>query len=120
MPIFEFRCETCAHLEEVLQKYGDPPPDPCPACGAEGTMRKEVSLTSFQLKGGGWYKDLYSSTPSSGGGEEKSGTKASSDKGTKGNASASSGSSSASSPSSTSSAPANKSSAKGGKTSKAA
>jgi len=66
MPLFEYRCATCGHLEEVLQKHGDPAPDPCPSCGASATMSKEVSLTSFQLKGGGWYKDLYSSTPKEG------------------------------------------------------
>lgn len=67
MPLFEYRCATCGHLEEVLQKHGEPAPDPCPACGRAATMSKEVSLTSFQLKGGGWYKDLYSSTPKDGG-----------------------------------------------------
>jgi putative FmdB family regulatory protein len=70
MPLFEYRCSTCGHLEEVLQKHGEPPPDPCPACGKSATMAKEVSLTSFQLKGGGWYKDLYASTPKEGGKKE--------------------------------------------------
>jgi putative FmdB family regulatory protein len=62
MPIFEYRCSACDHLEEVLQKHSDPPPDVCPACGKAQTLAKELSRTSFQLKGGGWYKDLYSST----------------------------------------------------------
>jgi putative FmdB family regulatory protein len=62
VPLFEFRCSACAHVEEVLQKHGDPPPNPCPKCGKKKTMSKEMSLTSFQLKGGGWYKDLYSSS----------------------------------------------------------
>lgn len=64
MPLFEYRCEACAHLEEVLQKHTDPPPEACPACGKSGTMAKAISLTSFQLKGGGWYKDLYASSSS--------------------------------------------------------
>jgi putative FmdB family regulatory protein len=79
MPLFEFRCSSCEHLEEVLQKYNDPPPAACPECGRSGTMAKEVSLTSFQLKGGGWYKDLYSSTSKDGGskdtGKKESGSK---------------------------------------------
>lgn len=62
MPLFEYRCQACAHLEEVLQKHTDPAPDPCPACGQAGSMVKAISLTSFQLKGGGWYKDLYASS----------------------------------------------------------
>lgn len=64
MPLFEYRCEACAHLEEVLQKHTDPAPESCPACGKAGTMAKAISLTSFQLKGGGWYKDLYASSSS--------------------------------------------------------
>jgi putative FmdB family regulatory protein len=62
MPIFEYRCTSCSHLEELLQKHGDPPPAACPACGKKKAMVKEISLTSFQLKGGGWYKDLYASS----------------------------------------------------------
>jgi len=64
MPLYEYRCKECAHLEEFLQKVSDPAPLLCPACGKERTLEKQVSLGSFQLKGGGWYKDLYSSTKS--------------------------------------------------------
>ena len=58
MPIYEFVCEACGRLEERLQKLSDPPPEACPECGAK--MAKIMSRNSFQLKGGGWYKDLYS------------------------------------------------------------
>lgn len=64
MPLFEYRCSSCHHLEEVLQKHDDPAPGVCPHCGKKKTMHKEMSLTSFQLKGGGWYKDLYASSSS--------------------------------------------------------
>src|SRR6478736_10265668 len=59
MPIYEFVCEACGRIVERLQKLTDPPPDACPECG--GKMAKIMSRNSFQLKGGGWYKDLYSS-----------------------------------------------------------
>src|SRR5512143_2790266 len=59
MPIYEFVCESCGRLVERLQKLSDPPPDACPECG--GKMAKIMSRNSFQLKGGGWYRDLYSS-----------------------------------------------------------
>jgi putative FmdB family regulatory protein len=62
MPIYEFVCEKCGRIVERLQKITDPPPDACPECG--GKMAKIMSRNSFQLKGGGWYRDLYSS-PSS-------------------------------------------------------
>ncbi len=59
MPIYEFVCERCGRIVERLQKVSDPPPESCPECG--GKMAKIMSRNSFQLKGGGWYKDLYSS-----------------------------------------------------------
>lgn len=62
MPIYEFVCESCGRIVERLQKVTDPPPEACPECG--GKMAKIMSRNSFQLKGGGWYRDLYSS-PSS-------------------------------------------------------
>jgi putative FmdB family regulatory protein len=65
MPIFEYRCSACGHLEEVLQKHNDPAPGTCPKCSAANTMAKELSLSAFHLKGGGWYKDLYSSSSGS-------------------------------------------------------
>jgi putative FmdB family regulatory protein len=60
MPIYEFVCEACGRLVERLQKVSDPPPEGCPECN--GKMAKIMSRNSFQLKGGGWYKDLYSSS----------------------------------------------------------
>lgn len=69
MPIYEFVCESCGRLLEVMQKVSDPPPAACPECG-EGRMARTVSRTSFQLKGGGWYSDLYASTRARPGGSE--------------------------------------------------
>ena len=70
MPIYEFVCEKCGRIVERLQKVSDPPPDACPECGSK--MAKIMSRNSFQLKGGGWYKDLYSSgSKSEGSGSSK-------------------------------------------------
>src|SRR3954469_17518503 len=66
MPIYEFLSENGGRIVERLQKVSDPPPDACPECG--GKMAKIMSRNSFQLKGGGWYKDLYSSGSKSDGG----------------------------------------------------
>jgi len=60
VPIYEYVCEACGRLTELMQKVSDPPPATCPACG-EARMAKVVSRTSFHLKGGGWYSDLYAS-----------------------------------------------------------
>jgi putative FmdB family regulatory protein len=57
MPIYEFNCAKCGKLSEVVQRVSDRPP-PCPYCGSK-RMTRAVSRTSFHLKGGGWYADLY-------------------------------------------------------------
>jgi putative FmdB family regulatory protein len=60
VPIYEFECQACGRLTEVMQKMSDPAPATCPACGG-GPLARQVSRTSFHLKGGGWYADLYAS-----------------------------------------------------------
>lgn len=62
MPIYEFECSECESNFEIMQKMSDPVPEICEKCGKKHTLHKKVSSTSFHLKGGGWYKDLYSST----------------------------------------------------------
>lgn len=54
MPIYAYKCESCGHAKDVLQKISDPVLTDCPACGA-ATFRKQVTAAGFQLKGSGWY-----------------------------------------------------------------
>ena len=54
MPIYEYRCTSCGHELEVLQKLSDAPLTDCPACHA-AALKKKVSAAGFQLKGSGWY-----------------------------------------------------------------
>jgi putative FmdB family regulatory protein len=54
MPIYAYRCATCGHAQDVLQKMSDPLLTVCPACGAV-TYEKQVTAAGFQLKGSGWY-----------------------------------------------------------------
>jgi len=54
MPIYAYRCESCGHAKDVLQKMSDPVLTTCPACGAE-SFKKQVTAAGFQLKGSGWY-----------------------------------------------------------------
>jgi putative FmdB family regulatory protein len=61
MPIYEYRCGQCGETIDVLQKMNEPAPASCAHCGAENSLVRKVSRTSFVLKGGGWYADLYSS-----------------------------------------------------------
>jgi putative FmdB family regulatory protein len=54
MPIYEYRCSSCGHELESLQKFSDAPLTACPACQREALVKK-VSASGFQLKGSGWY-----------------------------------------------------------------
>jgi len=54
MPIYAYRCASCGHAKDVLQKMSDPVLTDCPACGA-ATFEKQVTAAGFQLKGSGWY-----------------------------------------------------------------
>jgi putative FmdB family regulatory protein len=59
MPTYEYRCNACGKDFEYQQKMADPDLTKCEACG-EDKLEKLISWSAFQLKGGGWYKDLYS------------------------------------------------------------
>jgi putative FmdB family regulatory protein len=54
MPIYAYRCDSCGHQKDVLQKMSDPQLTDCPACG-KPTFTKQVTAAGFQLKGSGWY-----------------------------------------------------------------
>ena len=54
MPIYEYRCASCGHELETLQKLSDAPLTVCPACD-KAELVKRVSAAGFQLKGSGWY-----------------------------------------------------------------
>jgi putative FmdB family regulatory protein len=58
MPIYEYACAACGHQFEEWQKMSDNPIKTCPKCKAR-KVEKLISQTSFSLKGGGWYSDLY-------------------------------------------------------------
>ncbi len=57
MPIYEYECQDCGAIEEVVQKISDKPLVTCRSCS--GTLRKMISQSSFHLRGGGWYADGY-------------------------------------------------------------
>jgi putative FmdB family regulatory protein len=54
MPIYAYKCESCGHAKDVLQKISDVPLTVCPQCG-EPAFKKQVTAAGFQLKGSGWY-----------------------------------------------------------------
>ena len=54
MPIYAYKCSSCGHTADVLQKMSAEPLTECPACG-KSSYAKQVTAPSFQLKGSGWY-----------------------------------------------------------------
>lgn len=63
MPLYEYKCESCAKQFELRQKFSDSPATQCPSCG--GPVHKQISQTAFSLKGGGWFDQGYGSTSAS-------------------------------------------------------
>ncbi len=72
MPTYEYECAKCEAEFEVDQRITDDPIKTCPKCRSR-RVKRLISKTSFVLKGGGWYSDLYSS---SGAKDDKDGAKA--------------------------------------------
>jgi putative FmdB family regulatory protein len=54
MPIYAYKCGSCGHAKDVLQKLSDAPLSVCPAC-SQPAFSKQVTAAGFQLKGSGWY-----------------------------------------------------------------
>jgi putative FmdB family regulatory protein len=55
MPIYEYRCQSCGHELEKLQRMSDAALTDCPECG-KSELKRLVSAAAFRLKGGGWYE----------------------------------------------------------------
>ena len=72
MPIYEYLCASCGYQFEEVQKFNDPSLEECPDCG-KNSARRQVSISAFHLKGGGWYKDGYSGKSNESEKTEKSG-----------------------------------------------
>jgi putative FmdB family regulatory protein len=70
MPIYEYVCSSCDEEIETIQKVSDAPLKKCPNCQAD-TLNKKTSMTSFQLKGGGWYSDGYGNSNGKSGDDSK-------------------------------------------------
>ena len=73
MPIYEYKCDVCGHEFEEMLHFSErdvPLNTPCPnrifdrnqepqCFDCDGKIHLKMSLGSFHLKGGGWYKDGY-------------------------------------------------------------
>ena len=57
MPIYEYKCRKCGKQYEAFQGINEPDLKNCKFC--KGNVHKLVSLSSFSLKGSGWYTTDY-------------------------------------------------------------
>jgi putative FmdB family regulatory protein len=57
MPIYEYKCRKCGKDFELFQRMTDPAVKSCQFC--KGPVQKLMSLSSFHLKGSGWYATDY-------------------------------------------------------------
>lgn len=60
MPIYEYKCENCGDTFEILQKFNEEPLTECILCH-KGPVKKLISVSSFVLKGPGFYVNDYPS-----------------------------------------------------------
>jgi len=57
MPIYEYKCRKCGKQFEAFQGITDPELKSCQFC--KGSVKKLMSMSSFSLKGSGWYATDY-------------------------------------------------------------
>lgn len=55
MPFYEYRCASCGHEFEAMQKISAAPLSDCPEC-MQPELVKLISAAGFRLKGSGWYE----------------------------------------------------------------
>jgi len=55
VPIYEYRCESCSHKLEKLQRMSEGKLVDCPEC-KKPALKRLVSASAFRLKGSGWYE----------------------------------------------------------------
>jgi putative FmdB family regulatory protein len=57
VPLYEYKCEGCGEVFEVIQKFADEPLTVHEKCG--GAVHRLLSAPAFQFKGTGWYVTVY-------------------------------------------------------------
>jgi putative FmdB family regulatory protein len=77
LPLYEYRCKSCGHGYEKIQKVNDEPDTACPKCGGE--VMRPLTAPAFQFKGTGWYVNDYASKSSSSSSSDKPASESSSD-----------------------------------------
>ena len=71
MPLYEYQCEKCGDLFEVMQKFADEPLTVHEKCG--GHVHRQISAPALRFKGSGWYVNDYAKSPAGGNGTKANG-----------------------------------------------
>jgi putative FmdB family regulatory protein len=74
MPLYEYKCENCGEVFELIQKFSDTPLTTHEKCG--GTVHRLLSAPALQFKGSGWYVNDYAKSgalPNKNGSDAKDG-----------------------------------------------
>ena len=66
MPLYEYQCQKCSQVFEVIQRFSDEPLATHPDCG--GTVERLISTSALVFKGSGFYITDYAK--SGGGGKD--------------------------------------------------
>jgi putative FmdB family regulatory protein len=53
MPLYEYKCDRCGGVFEVIEKFSDAPLTKHANCG--GDVHRLLSAPALQFKGSGWY-----------------------------------------------------------------
>ena len=78
MPTYGYRCGTCGHEFEIVQKISDEPLKTCPKC--QGKLSKMLYPAGVIFKGSGYYTTDYKSSNSSAGSDSNGSASSSGDK----------------------------------------
>ncbi|HJW76542.1 MAG TPA: zinc ribbon domain-containing protein [Thermoleophilia bacterium] len=71
MPIYEYRCGSCGHTFEVLQKFDDPAVETCDVC--RGRVARVFHPVAIHFRGSGFYTTDYGRSSSGGRGARDEG-----------------------------------------------
>jgi len=63
MPVYEYKCDSCGEVFELIQKFADEPLKVHQKCG--GPVHRLLSAPALQFKGSGWYVTDYAKGNSS-------------------------------------------------------
>ena len=90
MPLYEYKCNKCNEVFEVLQRFSDAPVKVHEGCG--GKVARLLTAPTFQFKGSGFYITDYANKHSSGPAHDSNGSNGSnSSDGASGNGTAENG-----------------------------